>query len=213
MVWFVKVKVYSLENADVIQDREVELSDEIFNVAYDNEFMSMYFNRMKSYWYIPTNKTKNISEVSGTTKKPYKQKHTGNARQGSCRSAQMRGGGIAFGPRGVKGKVKIPKSEAKLAKMMLLSEAVRNGVFFAVDKVKFSSLKTKNAVKVLSTFAKGGVVLVGDKNDNSNSLLAVRNIPGVKMITKDMLTARDLFYANAVLMEAGVIDEFCRGLF
>ena len=212
MVWFVKVKVYSLENADVIQDREVELNDDIFNIAYDNKFMSMYFNRMKAYWYEPTNKTKNISEISGTTKKPFKQKHTGNARQGSCRSAQMRGGAIAFGPRGVKGNIKIPKSEASLAKMMLLSEAVRKNAFYAVDKVKFSSLKTKNAVSILSKFADNKIVLVGE-DVGSNSLLAVRNIQGAKIVSKKMLTAYDLFYADAILMEVGVIDEFCRGVF
>ena len=207
-----KVKVYSLENADVIPDSEVELNKDIFDIAYDSKFMSMYFNRMKAYWYEPTNKTKNISEISGTTKKPFKQKHTGNARQGSCRSAQMRGGAIAFGPRGIKGSIKIPKSEANLAKMMLLSEAVRKKAFYAVDKVKFGSLKTKNAVSVLSKFADNKVILIG--NDvGSNSLLAVRNIQGTKIISKKMLTVRDLFYANAILMEVGVIDEFCRGVF
>lgn len=108
MVWCVKVKVFSLENGSEL-NKEVDLREEVFGLPYDNKFMSMYFARMKSASYVPTNKTKNISEVSGTTKKPFKQKHTGNARQGSMRSAQMRGGGIAFGPRAMQGFIKIPK--------------------------------------------------------------------------------------------------------
>ena len=152
MVCLVKVKVYSLESGKATEE-EVELNKNVFSIPFDNKFISMYFSRMKDAWFTPTNKTKNISEISGSTKKPFKQKHTGNARQGSTRSAQMRGGAIAFGPRGVKGFVKIPKGEAILAKSMLLSKALSDGKLFVVNKANLSSNKTKNAVKVLSNFA------------------------------------------------------------
>ena len=207
-----KVKVCSLTGADDNSLREIDLDESVFGVDYDDKFMSMYFSRMKASAYVPTNKTRNISEISGTTKKPYKQKHTGNARQGSCRSAQMRGGGVAFGPRAVKGFIKIPKSEARLAKMMLLSEAVRRGVFYPVDKIKFSSVKTKDAVRELSKFSKMNVVLISEGDVDASSLLAVRNVPGTRIISRTMLTASDLFYANAVLMEVGAIEGFCNGI-
>lgn len=206
-----KVKVYSLENGKSL-DKEIELQDEVFAIQYDNGFMSMYFTRMKSAGFIPTNKTKNVSEVSGSTKKPFKQKHTGNARQGSTRSAQMRGGGIAFGPRGVKANIKIPKGEAILAKSMLLSKAVSENKLFVIQEAKFNSLKTSNAKKVLSNFADKNIVIINDGNVDTNSLLAVRNIEGTKFVSNDMLTAKDLFYADAILIDVGSVDTFTKVL-
>lgn len=206
-----KVKVYSLESGKVL-DKEVDLQDAIFAIPYDNSFMSMYFARMKKAGYIPTNKTKNISEVSGTTRKPYKQKHTGNARQGSMRSAQMRGGGIAFGPRGVKANIKIPKGESILAKSMLLSKAIKDNKFFVIQKAQFNSLKTSNAKKVLSNFADKNIVIVNDGGVDSNSLLAVRNIKGTKFVSNDMLTVCDLFYANAILIDIESVNIFTKVL-
>ena len=208
----VKVKVYSLESGKML-DHEIELSDVAFNVAYDDSFMSMYFARMKKAGYIPTNKTKNVSEISGSTKKPYKQKHTGNARQGSTRSAQMRGGGIAFGPRALKCHVKIPKSEVILAKAMLLSKALNDGTMFAVQKAQFNSIKTSNAKKILGNFIKNNsnirnIIIINDKSVDRNSLLAVRNLSGVKFVSDDMLTVRDLFYADLVLADADVLKNF-----
>ena len=202
-----KVKVYSLESGKVL-DQEVELQDSVFAVPYDNNFMSMYFARMKSAGYIPTNKTKNISEVSGTTKKPFKQKHTGNARQGSTRSAQMRGGGVAFGPRGVKADIKIPKGEALLAKSMLFSKAIADGKFFIVKEAKFNSLKTSNAKKVLANFSDKNIIIINDGSVDANSLLAVRNIQNTKFVSNNMLTAKDLFYADAILIDVSSVNAF-----
>ena len=207
-----KVKVYSLESGKML-DHEIELSDVAFNVAYDDSFMSMYFARMKKAGYIPTNKTKNVSEISGSTKKPYKQKHTGNARQGSTRSAQMRGGGIAFGPRALKCHVKIPKGEVILAKAMLFSKALNDGTMFVVQKAQFNSVKTSNAKKILGNFIKNNnniknVVIINNKSVDRNSLLAVRNLSGVKFVSDDMLTVKDLFYADLVLADSDVLKNF-----
>ena len=212
MVWCVKVKVFSLENGSEL-NKEVDLRDEVFGLPYDNKFMSMYFARMKSASYVPTNKTKNISEVSGTTKKPFKQKHTGNARQGSMRSAQMRGGGIAFGPRGVKGFIKIPKGEAILAKSMLLSNAFANGFGFVVEKAHFNSCRTAEAKKILSKFSPKSVVIIHSGDVDANSLLAVRNLQGVKFVSQNMLTASDLAYANAVLVDVNAVKTLSKVLY
>lgn len=211
MVCPVSIKVYTLKTGEE-NGNSVELSDGVFSIAYDNKFMSMYFARMKSASYVPTNKTKNVSEVSGTGKKPFKQKHTGNARQGSMRSAQMRGGGIAFGPRGVCGFVKIPKCEAMLAKSMLLSKALAEGRLFVIDVADFNSCKTKNAKNILSKFNGKNVVILNDGNVNPNSLLAVRNIAGVKFVSNDMITACDLFYADTILIDVESVKKMSRML-
>ena len=206
-----KAKVYSLESGDMLGN-EVELDDNVFNIAYDNTFISMYFARMKKAGYTPTNTTKNISEISGTTRKPYKQKHTGNARQGSTRSAQMRGGAIAFGPRAMDRKIKIPKGEASLAKAMLLSKIATMQKLFVIQKAQFNSLKTSNAKKVLAKFSVGKVVIVNDGNVDANSLLAVKNLQNAKFVSNDMLTARDLFYADAVLIDVNSVNNFAKVL-
>ena len=205
MECLVRVKIYSLENGSDIGS-EVELQDEVFGFSYDNDFMSMYFTRMKKAGFNPTNKTRNVSEVSGSTKKPYKQKHTGNARQGSTRSAQMRGGGVAFGPRAVKGFVKIPKGETMLARNMLLSNALQQNRFFVIQKAQFGSIKTKTAKKVLCNFSNKNVVIIHDGSVDTNSLLAVRNIDGVKFVSSNMLTVRDLFYADAIIMDIASVE-------
>ena len=207
MVWIVaKVKVYTFESGKENGD-SVNLPDDVFSIAFDKGFISMYFARMKSAWYTPTNKTKNVSEISGTTKKPFKQKHNGCARQGSNRSAQMRGGGIAFGPRAVKAFIKIPKGEAVLAKSMLLSNSLREGKLFVVDGTKLSSNKTKLAKKAFDNYSNKNVVIIHDGNVDANSLLAVRNLQNVKYVSNNMLTANDLFYADAVLLDKGSVAK------
>lgn len=211
MVCPVNVKVYTLKTGEETGS-SIDLNNEVFAIAYDNKFMSMYFARMKSASYLPTNKTKNVSEVSGTGKKPFKQKHTGNARQGSMRSAQMRGGGIAFGPSGVCGFVKIPKCEAVLAKSMLLSKALAEGRLFVIDVADFNSCKTKNAKNILSKFNGKNVVILNDGSVNPNSLLAVRNIAGVKFVSNNMLTARDLIYADTILIDVESVKKMSRML-
>ena len=206
-----KVKIYSLENGKMLE-QDVELLDAVFKIPYDNAFMSMYFARMKKAGYIPTNKTKNISEISGSTKKPYKQKHTGNARQGSTRSAQMRGGGIAFGPRAVKSCIKIPKGESILAKSMLLSKALGENRLFVVQKAQFNSIKTSNAKKILNNFSNRNITIIHNDAVDTNSLFAVRNIAGVKFVSNNMLTAYDLFYSDAILMDTESVKVFAQVL-
>ena len=211
MVVLVKAEIFTLKDGSKTGE-EIELHDSIFSVPYDSNFMSMYFARMKKANYVPTNKTKNISEISGTTKKPFKQKHTGNARQGSMRSAQMRGGGIAFGPRAVKRFVKIPKGETFLAKAMLFSKFLKDNKFFVVDDANFSSNKTKNAKSILSNFTDKTAVIINCGNTNVNSLLAVRNLRNVKFVSNDMLTAYDLISVDAILVDKNTIENYSKVL-
>lgn len=211
MVCLVSVDIYTLESGSKT-GKKIDLDDQFFSVAYDNKFMSMYFARMKSACYVPTNKTKNVSEVSGTGKKPFKQKHTGNARQGSMRSAQMRGGGVAFGPRGVNGFIKIPKCEAVLAKLMLLSKALLDGRLFVLEVADFSSCKTGNAKKILSKFGGKDIIIINNGNVRANSLLAVRNIKGVKFVSNDMLTAYDLIHSDTILVDVDSVKKISKSL-
>ncbi len=189
------------------------LPESVFGLPYDNAFFSMHFHRMKDAHHIPTNKTKNVSEVSGTKRKPYKQKHTGNARQGSLRSAQFVGGGVAFGPRGLKHFTKLPKNEVKLAKAMILSERNRAGKFFVVNDVNLSSHKTKDALNIISQYSDRGAIIVHSKAVNPSSLLAVRNLEYVKYVDISMLTVFDLINKNvSILIDSASLNDLINSL-
>jgi len=95
---------------------------------------------------------------------------------------------------------------------MLLSKAVSENKLFVIQEAKFNSLKTSNAKKVLSNFADKNIVIINDGNVDTNSLLAVRNIEGTKFVSNDMLTAKDLFYADAILIDVGSVDTFTKVL-
>jgi large subunit ribosomal protein L4 len=208
----VEINIYTLENKSDT-GLKIELPGEVFSLTLDHNFISMHFQRMKAANYIPTNKTKNVSEVSGTTRKPYKQKHTGNARQGSLRSAQFVGGGVAFGPRAVKAFIKLPKAEVCLAKSMLIAEAYRQSSLFVVDNINFSSHKTSLASKVLNTYSKAkNIVIIHHKNVAPNSLLAVRNIPGIKYVDVSMLTTFDLIQADKIIVDQSSFGDLIKSL-
>jgi ribosomal protein L4 len=109
-------------------------------------------------------------------------------------------------------KIKIPKGEASLAKAMLLSKIVAMKKLFVIQKAQFNSLKTSNAKKVLAKFDAGKVIIVNDGGVDVNSLLAVRNLQNAKFVSNDMLTARDLFYADAVLIDMSSVNNFAKVL-
>jgi large subunit ribosomal protein L4 len=145
------------------------------------DFMSNYLYRTKKVSFVKTASTKGISDISGTTKKPYKQKGTGNARQGSLRSPQFRGGANIFGPLPITANYKINKKEVKLAKRILLAQLIESSLLKVVDNLSgvsktkdFISLKEKiapNASKVIF-ISMGGIKA-------TDSYLAGRNLKGV----------------------------------
>lgn len=124
-----------------------------------------------------TQKAKTRTEVSGGGKKPWRQKGTGRARQGSIRAPQWRGGGVVFAPTPRTYKMKVNKKVVKLAMKCALSEKVRENAFIAVDKIELDSFKTKGLVEVLLNLKAEGKVLVITNEANGNLELAGRNLP------------------------------------
>ena len=124
-----------------------------------------------------TQKAKTRTEVSGGGKKPWRQKGTGRARQGSIRAPQWRGGGVVFAPTPRTYKMKVNKKVVKLAMKCALSEKIRENAFIAVDKVELDSFKTKGLVEVLLNLKAEGKVLVVTNEANGNLELAGRNLP------------------------------------
>src|SRR5438067_4737659 len=132
--------------------------------------------------------TKNVGEVAGTNKKPWRQKGTGRARAGSFQSPLWRGGGVVFGPKPRDFGRKISKSTKQLALRKALSERLRAGDVVVVDEFKLGSGKTKEFIGVLSALELKGTALIVAKGSDKNLSLAARNVPNVELTTGDLLS-------------------------
>lgn len=192
------MKIYSFCTGSVIEEEDFDFSFLDCNV--DDAFLSMYFTRMKKYHYEPTNKTKIISEISGTTAKPFAQKGTGNARQGSRRAAQHRGGSTMFGPRGLKRAISIPKKEVSLAKKALFLRALQSSKLFVLSDCSVESHKTKFTLGCLQHFPGKRHIIVHDNEIENNNLLAIRNIPNSRYVNPHTFTVYDLISTDTILV-------------
>jgi len=160
-----------------------------------------------------TQSTKTRAEVRGGGKKPFKQKGTGNARQGSSRSPHMSGGGVAHGPKPRKYDQKTPKKMIKLALSSALSDRAADGKIVVVDSWTFEAPKTKDAKKLLSALGIEGKALVVVDIDDTNTIKSFLNLPEVQLIEARELNAYDVLcsdyvvFSHATLPGAGEVIE------
>jgi large subunit ribosomal protein L4 len=173
-----KVKVVTLENKAA---GEVELSDAIFGLEVRKDLLHRMVEYQRAKAQSGTHKTKTISEISGTTKKPFKQKGTGSARQGSLRSAQMRGGATIFGPVVRSHAVNMNKKERALALKHALSAKQKEGTLIVIDSTQVKDAKTK---KMADSFKKNGwtAPLIIDAKIDEQFAKAARNIKHVDVL-------------------------------
>ncbi|MDO8987888.1 MAG: 50S ribosomal protein L4 [Coriobacteriia bacterium] len=146
-----------------------------------------------------THSTKTRGLVSGGGRKPWRQKGTGRARQGSIRSAQWKGGGVVFGPHPRSYAFKVPNKVVKLAMRSALSAKTIEGVLYCVNEMVFEKPSTKQAVAIFANLGITGRVTVVVGNDDMNTLLSFRNIPKVCAITASEANTYDLVNNNALL--------------
>ena len=153
--------------------------------------------------------TKTRSEVSGGGRKPWRQKGTGNARQGSIRATQWRGGGIVFGPNPNKNYTKkMNKKERKLALKSVLAYKVIDRELIVIDEIKLETNKTREMFNLLSKFnIEYNKVLVVVNELTDNVCLASRNLANVKVVTFDEVNAFDLVSADNMLIEVNALDK------
>jgi len=151
--------------------------------------------------------TKNVGEVAGTNKKPWRQKGTGRARAGSFRSPLWAGGGVVFGPRPRDFAKKISKKTRALALRKALSERLKAGDVVVVDDLKLSSPKTKEFIGVISALALKGTTLVVSMASNKNLTLASRNIPTVALTTSDSLNTYDVLRPDKLLFTRSAFEK------
>lgn len=192
-----KTELLNLENTSV---GEIELSEDVFALDPREDIIKLVIDWQRVKAMSGTHQTKTISEVSGTTKKPFKQKGTGNARQGSLRSVQMRGGGISHGPVTRSHATKLPKKVRKLGLKCALSYKLSDGKLFVVDSLKLEQPKTALLAAKLDKFP-GKSVFVIDGNDlDKNFSLASKNIFGVVAVPQLGANVYDIIKHDYVIL-------------
>lgn len=151
--------------------------------------------------------TKNVGEVAGTNKKPWRQKGTGRARAGSFQSPLWRGGGVVFGPKPRDYTKKISRKTRQLALLKALSERLRAGDVLLVDDLKLASPKTKDFLGVLSALDLKGSALFVAQAPDKNLTLASRNVPNVALTTSDALNTYDVLRSDKLVFTTGAFEQ------
>lgn len=154
-----------------------------------------------------TASTKNVGEVSGSNKKPWRQKGTGRARAGSFQSPLWVGGGVVFGPRPRDFSKKVSKKTRQLALRKALSERLKAGDVVVVDDLKLETPKTKDFVGMISKLDLKGSMLVISSGTNKNLSLASRNVPGVALATSDSLNTYDVLRPAKLLFTKSAFQQ------
>ena len=186
------VSVYNMEGKEV---GTIELNDAVFGVEVNEHLVHMAVLANKRQG---TQKAKTRSEVSGGGRKPWRQKGTGHARQGSTRSPQWTGGGMVFAPTPRDYTITLNKKEKRAALKSALTSRVNENKFVVVDELKFDEVKTKNFKAVMNNLKVSKALVVLADNDQ-NTVLSARNIPEVKTSLVNTINVFDILKYNTVV--------------
>ncbi|MDO5569225.1 MAG: 50S ribosomal protein L4 [bacterium] len=186
----------------------VTLKKEIFNIEPNDSVLKDAIVLSLASLRQGTHSTKTRSEVSGGGAKPWRQKGTGRARQGSIRATQWRGGGIVFGPQPRSYKKKQNKKERRLALLSALSYKAQNKDITIIDEFDFKESKTKNMISLLQTLNLDNCkVLVVLNNIEENVFLSGRNLPQIKVILVDAINTLDVVTADKLLFTKDALKK------
>ena len=187
----------------------IDLNDNVFGVEVNTQAIFDAVLRQQSSLRQGTHKAKTKAEVSGGGKKPFRQKGTDRARQGSSRAIQYRGGGVAFGPVVRDHTFKLNRKVRRLALKSALTLKAKNENLFVLDSIKLDAIKTKDFAKVLDAFkANRKSLFVVDVNEEfDNAYMSARNIPGVVMTTVEGMNIYDLQNANKLFMTKAAAEK------
>ena len=189
------VSVYNIEGKEV---GTIDLSDAVFGVEVNEHLVHMAVVNQLANNRQGTQKAKTRSEVSGGGRKPWRQKGTGHARQGSTRSPQWKGGGVVFAPTPRDYTIRLNKKEKRAALKSALTSKVEEKKFIVVDEIKFDEVKTKNMANMLKNLdvSKALVVL---EDGNTNAEISARNIADVKTAKTNTINVYDILKYNTVI--------------
>ena len=184
----------------------MDLNDSIFAVEINEHLVHMAVVQQLANNRQGTQKAKTRSEVSGGGRKPWRQKGTGHARQGSTRSPQWTGGGVVFAPTPRDYTFKLNKKEKRAALKSVLTSAVNENKFIVVDELKLNEIKTKDFAKVLTNLNVEKALVVLDTNDQ-NVVMSAKNIPTVKTALTNTINVYDILKYNTVVVTKAAVDQ------
>ena len=186
---------------------EIELNDSIFGIEPNNNVVTDAVLMQRASMRQGTHAVKNRSAVSGGGKKPWRQKGTGRARQGSIRSPQWRGGGIVFGPTPRSYAYKLPKKVYRLALKSVLSQKVLDSALVVVDALSFDAPKAKEFKAVLNNLNVNEKTLVVLDDDNANAALAARNLENVTVMTAKGVNVLDVINNDKLVVVQSALAQ------
>ena len=197
------VSVYNMEGKEV---GKIDLSDAIFGVEVNEHLVHMAVLQQLADKRQGTQKAKTRSEVSGGGRKPWRQKGTGHARQGSIRAPQWKGGGVVFAPVPRDYSFKMNKKEKRAALKSALTSRVAEQKLVVLDELKFDEIKTKNMVNVLKNINVEKALIVTADNDK-NVYMSARNIENVKTLPANTLNVYDVLKYNTVVLTKDAVAK------
>ena len=189
------VCVYNMEGKEV---GTLELNDAVFGVEVNEHLVHLAVVAQLANKRQGTQKAKTRSEVSGGGRKPWRQKGTGHARQGSTRSPQWKGGGVVFAPTPRDYTIRLNKKEKRAALKSALTSRVQDNKFIVVDEFKFDEIKTRKFQNVMDNLKVSKALVVLGDNDQ-NTVLSARNIAGVKTAQAGTINVYDILKYNTVV--------------
>lgn len=199
-----KVALYNVTGAQV---GEVELSDAVFGIEPHVHAIHEMVLLQQAAVRQGTHKTKGRSEVRGGGRKPWKQKGTGRARQGSIRAPQWKGGGTVFGPTPRSYGYKLPRKVRRLAIKSALSSKVIDNELIVLDQLQLNAPKTKEFAAILNNLKVERKALVVGLDTDSNAALSARNIPGVKFIAADGINVLDVMLYDKLIITKDAVQK------
>ena len=197
------VSVYNMEGREV---GTIELSDAVFGVEINEHLVHLAVVQQLANNRQGTQKAKTRSEVSGGGRKPWRQKGTGHARQGSTRAPQWTGGGVVFAPVPRDYSIKMNKKEKQAALRSVLTDKVQNNKLIVVDELKMDEIKTKKFVEVLTNIkAEKALVVLGEKD--KNVMCSARNIEDTKMALPETINVYDIMKAGTLVLTKDAVAK------
>lgn len=199
-----KISVKNLKGEKV---KDLTLNDNVWNIETNDLCLKKMIKLQLDSMRQGTHKTRTRSEVSGGGRKPWKQKGTGRARQGSIRATQWRGGGIAFGVSPRSYSFKINKKERVLALKTALTYKAKTKELVVIDNIKLDSLKTKEVINILDTLKLNGKVLFVTNDENENLYMAARNLGNVLVLMADEINCYDIVNADVMVCDEEAVKK------
>lgn len=197
-----QVPVYGL-SGEVVDN--IEISDRVFDVPFNEAVVHQAVVRQRANARQGTASTKTRGEVTGSSRKLYRQKGTGNARAGSAKSPIRRGGGIMFGPKPRSYRQAMPRKMRQLALRCALSAKARDGELAVLESLTFEEPKSKQMARILKVLKVDSTALVVTAEARENVVKSARNLPGIETRPADLLNVVDVLSSKVLLMEVAAV--------